>query len=105
MMPVTELAGHRIHVDDEGFLTEYDEWDEDLARVLARQIGIDLTDEHWTAIRFLREDFRDRGETATTRRVQTVGGIPVKEQFVLFPRKPGKKMAYIAGLPKPHGCV
>jgi tRNA 2-thiouridine synthesizing protein E len=37
--------------------------------------------------------------------VQTAGGIPVKEQFVLFPNKPGKKMAYVAGLPKPHGCV
>jgi sulfur relay (sulfurtransferase) DsrC/TusE family protein len=34
-----------------------------------------------------------------------VGGVPVKEQFALFPKKPGKKMAYIAGLPKPHGCV
>ena len=22
-----------------------------------------------------------------------------------FPKKPAKKMAYIAGLPKPHGCV
>ena len=56
-------------------------------------------------IRFLREDFKERGETATTRRVQTVGGVPVKVQFALFPKKPGKKMAYIAGLPKPHGCV
>ena len=45
------------------------------------------------------------GETATTRRVQMVGGVPVKEQFALFPKKPGKKMAYIAGLPKPRGCV
>lgn len=23
----------------------------------------------------------------------------------LFPKKPAKKMAYIAGLPKPKGCV
>jgi TusE/DsrC/DsvC family sulfur relay protein len=104
-MPVTELDGHQIHVDDDGFLTEYDEWNEDLATVLAQQIGIDLTAGHWKTIRFLRGDFKERGETATTRRVQTVGGIPVKEQFALFPKKPGKKMAYIAGLPKPHGCV
>jgi tRNA 2-thiouridine synthesizing protein E len=104
-MPITDLDGHRIHVDDEGFLTEYGEWDEDLAKVLARQIGIELSDEHWRVIRFLRADFAERGETPTTRRVQTVGGVPVKEQFALFPKKPGKKMAYIAGLPKPHGCV
>ena len=104
-MTVTELHGREIHVDDEGFLTEYDEWDEDLARILATQIGIDLTDQHWKVIRFLREDFAAQGETATARRVQTVGGVPVKEQFALFPKKPAKKMAYIAGLPKPHGCV
>ena len=104
-MPVTTMNGHPIHINDEGFLTEYDEWDEDLAKVLAHNIDIDLTDEHWKAIRFLRSDYQTTGETATTRRVQTAGGIPTKEQFVLFPKKPAKKMAYIAGLPKPHGCV
>ena len=104
-MPVTELNGHPVHVDDEGFLTDYGEWDDDVANVLATQIGIDLTAEHWKVIRFLREDYKTQGETATSRRVQTVGGVPVKEQFMLFPKKPAKKMAYVAGLPKPHGCV
>ena len=104
-MPVTTMNGREIHVNDEGFLTEYDEWDEDLAPVLAKNIDIELTPEHWKVINFLREDYRARGETATTRRVQTVGGVPTKDQFVLFPKKPAKKMAYIAGLPKPHGCV
>ena len=104
-MPVIEIGARPVHVNDEGFLTEYDEWDQDIARVLAQQIGIEMTDAHWKVIRFLREDFRAQGETPTTRRVGTVGGIPVKEQFVLFPKKPGRKMSYIAGLPKPHGCV
>ena len=104
-MPVTTIAGREVHVDDEGFLTVYDEWDEDLATQLAAQIGIELTDAHWKAIRFLREDYAEQGETATLRRVSTLGGIPTKELFTLFPKKPAKKMAYIAGLPKPHGCV
>jgi TusE/DsrC/DsvC family sulfur relay protein len=104
-MPVTEIQGFAVHVDEEGFLTDYDEWSEDLARELATQIGIELTEPHWKVIRFLREDFKDQGETATARRVQTVGGVPVKEQFALFPKKPAKKMAYVAGLPKPRGCV
>jgi len=104
-MPVTTIAGRDIHVDDEGFLTVYAEWDDDLAKQLAANIGIDLTDAHWKAIRFLREDYRTQGETPTIRRVSTVGGIPTKDLFTLFPSKPGKKMAYIAGLPKPHGCV
>ena len=104
-MPVIEIAGKQVNVNEEGFLTKYDEWDEEIAKALAVQIEIDLTDDHWKAIRFLRADFKTEGETATSRRVQTVGGIPVKEQFVLFPKKPAKKMAYIAGLPKPKGCV
>ncbi|HEX2902790.1 MAG TPA: TusE/DsrC/DsvC family sulfur relay protein [Jatrophihabitans sp.] len=104
-MPVTTLDGHSIHVNDEGFLTDPAEWSEDLATTLAAQIGIQLTDAHWQVIRFLREDYAKTGETATIRRVSTAGGTPVKQLFALFPQKPAKKMAYIAGLPKPHGCV
>ena len=104
-MPVTTLDGHQIHVNEEGFLTDPAEWDDDLAKVLAAQIGITLTDEHWNAIRFLRMDFEEQGETPTLRRVSTVGGIPIKSLFALFPQKPAKKMAYVSGLPKPHGCV
>ncbi len=104
-MPTTTLDGHEIHVDDEGFMTVYDEWTEDLGKTLANQIGIDMTDEHWQVIRFLRSDFTEQGETATLRRVTVAGGVPTKKLFQLFPKKPAKKMAYIAGLPKPHGCV
>ena len=104
-MPVIEIAGKQVNVNEEGFLTQYDEWSEEIAKALAAQIDVDLTDEHWKAINFLRADYKSVGETATSRRVQTVGGIPVKEQFALFPKKPAKKMAYIAGLPKPKGCV
>ncbi len=104
-MPTTTMNGREIAVDAEGFLTNPDEWDEDLALVLAANIGIELTEEHWQVLRFLREDYAKQGETATTRRVQSVGGVPTKRQFQLFPKKPAKKMAYIAGLPKPRGCV
>jgi TusE/DsrC/DsvC family sulfur relay protein len=104
-MPTTTINGREIAVDAEGFLTDPSQWDEDLALVLAQNIGIEMTDAHWKVIHFLREDFAKQGETATTRRVQTVGGVPTKEQFALFPKKPAKKMAYIAGLPKPRGCV
>jgi TusE/DsrC/DsvC family sulfur relay protein len=104
-MTTTTIDGHTIHVNEEGFMTQYSEWDEQIAKSLAAQIGIDLTEEHWKAIRFLRQDFADQGETATLRRISTVGGIPTKTLFALFPAKPAKKLAYVAGLPKPHGCV
>jgi TusE/DsrC/DsvC family sulfur relay protein len=104
-VPVTTIEGHALNVDAEGFLTEYAEWDEDVARALAAQIGIDLTDAHWKVIRFLRQDYADQGETPTIRRVSVAEEIPIKTLFELFPGKPAKKMAYVAGLPKPRGCV
>jgi tRNA 2-thiouridine synthesizing protein E len=99
------IAGHDVSVDTEGFMTNYDEWSEDLGGALAASIDIEMTDRHWDAIRFLRSDFKEQGETPTLRRVSTIGGIPTKDLFQLFPKKPAKKMAYVAGLPKPKGCV
>ena len=64
-----------------------------------------MTDEHWKVVHFLRQDFTTQGETPTIRRVSSAGGFDTKRLFSLFPNKPAKKMAYIAGLPKPHGCV
>jgi tRNA 2-thiouridine synthesizing protein E len=104
-MTTTTIDGHTVHVNEEGFMTDPSEWDEDLAKSLAAQIGIDLTDEHWAAIKFARDDYASQGETPTLRRMGTVGGIPTKSLFQLFPQKPAKKLAYVAGLPKPHGCV
>jgi TusE/DsrC/DsvC family sulfur relay protein len=104
-MTTATLGGRAVHVDDEGFLTDPSEWDEELAAVLATNIGLELTDAHMAAIRFAREDHAANGETPTLRRMATVGGVSTKEMFALFPKKPAKKMAYVAGLPKPVGCV
>jgi len=99
------IGGKEVSVDAEGFLTDYDQWDEALGAELAKLIGIELTEESWGPIRFLRSDYVERGETATLRRVGNVGGFPIPRLFEWFPGKPAKEMAYIAGLPKPKGCV
>ncbi|WP_353511210.1 TusE/DsrC/DsvC family sulfur relay protein [Intrasporangium sp.] len=104
-MPTTTIAGHPVEVNDEGFLANPDDWDEQLGAEFARLIGVDLTDEHWKLVRFLREDYRTQGETPTLRRVSTQTGVPIKQLFTMFPGKPAKKMSYVAGVPKPKGCV
>lgn len=104
-MSLATIAGKEVKVDDEGFMTEYDEWSEEVGSALASNIGIEMTDRHWDAIKFLRDDFVAQGETPTLRRVSTVGGFATKDLFQLFPKKPAKKMSYVAGLPKPKGCV
>ena len=104
-MPVTTIDNRTVKVDEEGFLTDFDEWSPELADSLSAQIGLTLTDRHRAILRWLREDFLTTGECATLRRVSTQRAVPVKELFGLFPVKPAKKMAYVAGLPKPRGCV
>ena len=104
-MPVTTIAGQEVHVDEEGFLTEYGEWSKDLGTQLADNIGIVMTDDHWAIVDFLRDDYQEQGETATLRRVSAVGGFDTKSLFQLFPKKPARKMSYVAGLPKPAGCI
>ena len=105
-MPTANIAGREVTLNDEGFMTDPSQWTEEIATFLARQIGIDpLTDGHWKVIRFLRADFGEQGETATLRRVSTLAGVSTKDLYTLFPGKPARKMAYVAGLPKPKGCV
>lgn len=105
-MPTNTFLGRPIDVDSEGFLTVGAQWDEALAEELARIAGVDeLTEEHWRAIRFVRDDFDKTGASPTLRRMQQVGGFNIRRLFELFPGKPAKKMAYIAGRAKPTACV
>jgi tRNA 2-thiouridine synthesizing protein E len=99
------VAGRQVHVNEEGFMTDPEEWNDDIGAILASNIGIELTDDHWAAIRFARADHAVEGATPTLRRMAQEGGFSTKEMFTLFPKKPAKKLAYIAGLPKPVGCV
>ncbi|MFN8030176.1 MAG: TusE/DsrC/DsvC family sulfur relay protein [Dermatophilaceae bacterium] len=105
-MPTNTIEGYTFAVDDEGFFTDRTQWSEPLAAVLAELVGIEhLTEKHWAPLHFMRDDAAKTGVTPTLRRMQAVGGFDVKDLFALFPGKPAKKMAYLAGLPKPVGCV
>ena len=105
-MPTKEYNGKVVEVDEEGFLVNRSDWDEELARAIAKEEGIEeLTDMHWKVIHFMRKEFEEKGTAPSIRRLKNTGGIPVKELYALFPGGPAKKAAKIAGLPKPQGCV
>ncbi|MDC5697930.1 TusE/DsrC/DsvC family sulfur relay protein [Intrasporangium calvum] len=104
-MPTTTIAGTQVEVNEEGFLSNPDDWNETLGTEFARLIGVEMSEEHWRLVKFLREDYKSQGETPTLRRVSTQLGLPVKQLFTMFPGKPAKKMSYVAGVPKPKGCV
>jgi TusE/DsrC/DsvC family sulfur relay protein len=104
-MPSTTIADCVVDIDDEGFMTKAGQWNQAIGASLATAIDIPMSDEHWKVISFARDDYASQGETPTIRRMSTAGGFDTKRLFALFPKKPAKKIAYIAGLPKPHGCV
>ena len=53
---VRSLAGREIVFDSEGFLSDFRQWTEEVALILAQESGLEaLTDTHWQVIRFLRE--------------------------------------------------
>ena len=105
-MPTNVVDGREFEVNNEGFFTSRDQWDEELAVKLAALVGLEeMSEAHWKVLRFLREDSAVTGVTPTLRRLQTAGGFDIRDLYQLFPGKPAKKMSYLAGLPKPVGCV
>lgn len=105
-MAVKKVAGVQIDVDDEGFMTNPDQWNEEIAKGLAAEEGItELTEKHWQIINFVRKDAKEKEQVPTIRRMNKVGGIQTKDLYELFPNGPAKKAAKISGYPKPQGCV
>ena len=99
-------AGKPVEVDEEGFLVNSDEWTEEMAPELAKEVCInELNETHWKVIRFIRDDFKEKGQIPTIRRIKNAGGVPTKDVYDAFPNGPAKKAALISGLGKPQGCV
>jgi len=95
-----------IVVNEEGFMTDPNEWTREIAEVIAKQEGIEtLTEDHWKIINFCRETGVASGSAPTLRQITTGTGLSTKELFKLFPKGPAKKVAKISGLGKPEGCV
>ena len=101
------IAGKTVQVNEEGFLTDPSEWNKDIAAEIAKDEGLaELTANHWKVIDFCREASKGLGgKSPTLRQITTGTGIQTKELFGLFPKGPAKKVARIAGLGKPEGCV
>ncbi|MEJ5239876.1 MAG: TusE/DsrC/DsvC family sulfur relay protein [Anaerolineales bacterium] len=94
-----------LPLNEEGFLTDPSLWNEEIAKLLAAQEGIELTEKHWQIIRWCRQAAAESGKAPTLRQITSGTGISTKELFELFPKGPAKKVARIAGLGKPEGCI
>lgn len=95
-----------LEVDAEGFLQKPSQWTEDIGVEIAKQAGIgELTERHWTVIRFMRNQYLQTGQAPSIRTLGKESGVTTKELYQLFPKGPAKLAAKIGGIPKPHGCI
>jgi len=102
-----QIEGRTIEADEEGYLLEA-EFSDAICPVIAAVEGIELTPDHWTVIRYLREHFRDEGHTPNFRTLlkdlgELMPDCDSKRLYDLFPMGPAKQGARVAGLPKPFG--
>jgi TusE/DsrC/DsvC family sulfur relay protein len=105
-MTTTMIAETSVDVDAEGFLTDPQQWNEQLAEQIARENGIpELTARHWLVINFMRERYLTTGAAPSIRSLGKESGVPIKELYQLFPKGPAKLAAKIGGIPKPRGCI
>lgn len=105
-MATKTLAGKTFETDEQGYLKNTADWNEELAKSLAADIGItSLTEGHWKVVKFMRERYLKNGDSPSIRTLGKDSGVTTKELYQLFTKGPAKLAAYVAGIPKPRGCI
>ena len=106
------VDGQSVALDDEGYLYDLDQWTPGVARQLAAEEQLELTEAHWEIIELLREFYRQYQLSPAMRPlVKAVAARLGKDKgrsiylMKLFPGSPAKVAARLAGLPKPDNCL
>jgi TusE/DsrC/DsvC family sulfur relay protein len=105
-MPTFSHGNLAIEVDEDGFMSEPDTWNEEIAKALATTEGVEtLTEEHWKLVHYLRDYYVKFGVAPMIRKLCKETGFDLKKVYALFPSGPAKGACKVAGLAKPTGCV
>jgi TusE/DsrC/DsvC family sulfur relay protein len=99
-----QLAGKAITVNEEGYLTNFAQWDKSIGEAIANEVNIVLTPRHWEVINYLQEEHKNE-VALSIRRIGKSGIVDIKEFYALFPNAPLKTATKIAGIPKPASCI
>ncbi|MBI3547006.1 MAG: TusE/DsrC/DsvC family sulfur relay protein [Gammaproteobacteria bacterium] len=110
-MPIN-VSGKTIETDEEGYLVSRTDWNEEIAKEMAKIDNCDLSTNHWEVINFLREYYEEYQIAPAVRVLTKAIGKKLgpdkgnsKYLYELFPYGPAKQACKYAGLPKPTGCV
>ncbi len=98
------IAGKTISVNEEGYLTNFSEWDKTVGEELAKEASIDLTPPHWSLLSYLQDEYKKEAPL-TIRKIGKSGVVDIKGFYQLFPNAPLKTASKIAGIPKPASCI
>jgi TusE/DsrC/DsvC family sulfur relay protein len=101
-----EVDGTVIEFDKDGFMVNPDLWNDEVARAIAEEEGIDeMTDDHWKVVFFIRDYWKENDLAPAVRLLCKEAGLGVRQIFKLFASGPARGACRVAGLPKPDGCV
>ena len=98
---------HSAALDGEGYVVDPEDWDEALAAQLAQAQGIELQDDHWLVIRFMRDYYAEHQICADARHAmkqleQRYPGHGRQRLFELFPYGYVAQACRIAGMRRPR---
>lgn len=107
------IGKRRLPLTEEGFLQDPEMWDEEVARRLAAEEGIELTEAHWEILHLLRDHFHRFGQPPPNTRLfvfavrKALGPEKGSSRYLhrLFGENPLRRAARLAGLPKPPHCL
>lgn len=106
------VEGLELETDEEGYLTDINDWSRDVADAMAARDELILTESHWQVIYFLREYYEEYAFAPAVRILtRAIAKRMGKDKgnsrylFLLFPQGPAKQACRYAGLPKPTGCI
>ncbi|MEI6086867.1 MAG: TusE/DsrC/DsvC family sulfur relay protein [Bacteroidota bacterium] len=98
------IAGKTIQVNEEGFMTNFGEWNKEIGEALAVESKVELTAKHWELINYIQAEVKNE-VALSIRKIGKSGIVDIKEFYALFPNAPLKTVTKIAGVPKPAGCI
>lgn len=95
----------QIELDKDGFLATPSQWNKDIASYFANLEKIELTEDHWKIVNYVRDYYNKFGSAPMVRGISKATGFSTKQLYGFFPAGPLKQAARIGGLPKPAGCT
>ena len=96
--------GTVVQVNDQGYMTDLNEWNRMVGGEIAAEEEIEMTDEHWDVIDYIQSQYKNE-VALSIRGIKKSGVINIKDFYRLFPGGPLKKSSKIAGIPKPVSCI